>query len=187
MAYKNLVLQTMVDLDRPTYGYELRQRLAWVHNLLEITDGGIYAALNNLERTRLIRVVDGDTEASRRRWVQRKKYEVTAKGKAHQQEWKGAPAPRTPLRQGVHMQLLIATDDDIPDLLESLEQFERACQEKIQEVFAAGTPDLPGGARPWAVTCVRNGFVESLQADVEWAQRTAETLRRQHEGTPRAS
>lgn len=183
--YKNLLLDAMIAMGRPSYGYELRQRLAPVHDLFEITDGGIYAALGNLERSGLIRVVGDADGGEKQRYIQRKRYAVTADGIAHQQQWKETPASRSPMRHGIHMQLLVATEDDIPAVLASLDRFEQDCQLKIQQVFAAmkGMPDLPGAVSPWAIACLRNAFVAELQAHIEWAQRTADTLRNVVEGT----
>lgn len=178
MSVQNVVLGQLIQ--RRGYGYELADRLRTWTEALELSDAAIYAALRQLERRGLI------AEAGRERarpndWQrgQRVIFEATKAGRSHFAQWMASTPRKVPLREELHMQLIVAEEDDLPKLVESMRQIEEDCREALGRVLALSlhVPD-PAHARvsPFGAPLVLDGLTSHLQATMRWAQRSRQAL-----------
>lgn len=174
MSVQNVVLGQLIG--RPSYGYELRDRLRSLYSdVLGLSDGAVYAALGALARRGLVAAVEDAT----RRPDQRVYYEITDDGIRHYREWKATAPRKAPLREELHLQLITATEEDVPALVEATRTFEDECRAQLRQLLErpldgpAGSA-IRGGA--FGATLVQDAVVSHLQAMMEWAQRSRRAL-----------
>lgn len=77
------------------------------------------------------------------------------------------------------MQLMVADDEDVPVLLESLRQMEEHCRATLARLLASSLA-VQHSARarisPFGAAIVQDGLISHLQATIEWAQRSRRAL-----------
>ncbi len=165
------------------YGYELREQLREVADVLGYSDTYVYAALDALERHGLVEVVEGDDAppGSRRRGNPRVYYRVTEAGATRHREWMTKVPAKAPLREDLHMILMTAESEDLPELIPAVSEFEEQCRAQLRRVI-----ERPLGTRSaetqrgqsFGAALVQDGLIAHLQTTMEWAQRTRATLQR---------
>ncbi|HEY4279688.1 MAG TPA: helix-turn-helix transcriptional regulator [Conexibacter sp.] len=178
MSVQNVVLGQLIQ--HRGYGYELADRLKDWTDALELSEAAIYAALRKLQERGLIEEAGREEARTRgRQSALRVIFEATDDGRAYFSSWMAATARKAPLREELHMQLIVAEDDDVPALLESLVQMEEDCRETLARILAMSfDPERSAHARisPFGVVLVRDGLASHLQATIEWAQRSRKAL-----------
>jgi len=179
VSVQNVVLGQLIQ--RRGYGYDLADRLrAWT-DALELSDAAIYAALRQLERKGLV-VEAGRAEEARgasRQPTLRVIFEVTDAGRAHFRRWMSSVPSKMPLREELHMQLMLAEEDDVPALIDSLRRMEDDCRERLARLLATSfDADRSSHVRisPFGAPLVHDALASHLQATLEWAQRTRRAL-----------
>lgn len=180
---QNVVLGELIKRRGYGYGYELRDQLREVTEALGYSDTFIYAALMALERQGLVAVVERDGErvgsggASRsRQSASRVYYEVTAAGRARYRTWMNGPPRKTPLREELHMQLMAAEPEDLPQLVEALRDFEQQCRMQLGQLIERPLGSRPAHTRALGAAFVHDALFSHLQTSMEWAQRTRAAL-----------
>jgi DNA-binding PadR family transcriptional regulator len=142
---------------------------------LGYSDTVVYAALDGLERRGLLRIIERD-EPRTRRGSQRIYYEVLEEGRSHFDAWMASTLDKAPLREGLHMQLMEAEDDDLPHMVDGLVHFEEQCREQLRELMEHPLRSSAARAGAPGVALVQDGLVTHLQAMIEWAQRSRRAL-----------
>ncbi|MEY2425746.1 MAG: hypothetical protein QOI61_1318 [Actinomycetota bacterium] len=180
MSVQNVVLGQLIQ--HRGYGYELADRLREWTDALALSDAAIYAALGNLEKKGMI--VEVGREETRRGGRQsnlRVIFEATPEGRAYFKEWMAAAPRKMPLREELHMQLIVAQDDDIPALVEGLRQLEEECRVRLARIIGypfAAQNSAHARISAFGAPLVQDGLIGHLQATVEWAQRSRRVLLR---------
>lgn len=185
MSVKHAVLGLLVQ--RRGYGYDLVQRFeeqvgaAW-----QLNAGAIYVALDKLEQDGLVRPLPGEDgqPPTRRRTVRgapRVVYEPTESGLARFEEWMAADSAMAPLREELHLKLVLSRRSDLPRLIELADAQERICLARLEEHVSSRSYDELLRASPsWpamASAMVRDAEIAHLQATVEWLRRIREAMR----------
>ena len=178
MSVQNVVLGQLIR--HRGYGYELADRLREWTDALELSEAAIYAALRKLQERGLIEEVGREEARSRgRQSGLRVIFEPTDAGREYFARWMAATARKAPLREELHMQLIVAEDADVPALLESLRRMEDDCRQGLARILAMSSqPQRSAHARisPFGVALVQDGLAAHLQATMEWAQRSRQAL-----------
>lgn len=185
VSVQNVVLGQLIR--RRGYGYELADRLrAWT-DAFEFSDAAIYAALRQLERRGLIvevgleQPVTGDWHRG-----QRVVFEATEAGRAHFDGWMTTMPRKAPHREELHLQLLVAEEEDVEGLIASLRRLEDDCREHLARVLAMSLDprEAPPHTRisAFGAPLVRDALTSHLQATMDWAQRTRRTLQNRRDG-----
>ncbi|MDW5593468.1 PadR family transcriptional regulator [Conexibacter stalactiti] len=166
--YSNLLLGEAIG--RRTYGYELVSRLRAVNELFGLTESSVYSCINQLEKRRLLETIEERTGPEHWKW--RKRIQATDRGVEYYRSWMESPERRRPIRESIHMQMLVATDDDIPVLIKTLDQLIDDCEKQIANVFELTKEMAATDAvrNEFAVPLVRRAFLGTLATDLEWAQ-----------------
>lgn len=179
MSVQNVVLGQLIQ--RRGYGYELADRLRVWAGALQLSDAAVYSALRQLASKGLVSEVGHEEAAlSAGRRSPRVIFEVTEKGRRHFDEWMASHPRSMPLREELHMQMLVAEDCDVPHLIESLKTFERECRDHLARVLSISL-DINASAahariNPVGAVLVKDALASHLQATVEWAQRSRRSL-----------
>jgi DNA-binding PadR family transcriptional regulator len=156
-------------LERPGHGYDLGARLgARLGPSWAIDPKRLYRMLDQLERAGLISgTVERDPENPRQH---RTVYRATELAPKALRLWLETLAPREPTRVEIQAKVAAAREQDAPQLLEALRQYERECLELLRQ---SSGPPLP--MRSWmglVMEIVRDASDAQLRGEVEWAKRT---------------
>jgi DNA-binding PadR family transcriptional regulator len=188
VSVQNVVLGELIKRRGYGYGYELRDQMREFSETLGYSDTFVYAALLALERQGLVAVVerDGDQAAAphaaqartprSRQSASRVYYEVTDAGRERYRDWMSGPPRKTPLREELHMRLMAADPDDVPDLIEALRDFDEQCRTQLRQIIDRPLGSQPARGRPLGATFVHDALFSHLQTSMEWAQRTRAAL-----------
>jgi DNA-binding PadR family transcriptional regulator len=179
VSVQNVVLGQLIR--RRGYGYELAGRLREWADALELSDTAVYAALQRLEEKGLIEEVgrDGPRPGGRQSNM-RVIFEATPEGREYFRRWMAATPRKMPLREELHMQLMVAEDGDMPALIEGLAQIEAECRESLARIIGSSFGTEPSALARFSVfgaPLVQDGLISHLQATAEWAQRSRRALR----------
>jgi DNA-binding PadR family transcriptional regulator len=174
MSVKMAVLGLVIE--RPGYGYELRQRLDERVEGLQLSDSAVYPALESLWRTGLIRKRGRDGHAHRQRvW-----YEKTDQGVEKFDGWMDAPSELAPLRGSLRLKIAVATIERLPKLIEETREQEQALLDRIEgltrahEVASLDSDEWAGTGR----LVLRRTDVKLLQAEIEALQEVRAEMKR---------
>lgn len=189
MSVQNVVLGELIKRRGYGYGYELRDQMREFSETLGYSDTFVYAALVALERQGLVAIVERDGEqvplagrpARSRQSASRVYYEVTEVGRRHYQEWMSGPPRKVPLREELHMQLMAADPEDVPQLIEALRDFEEQCLQQLRRLMERPLGSQHGRGRLLGAAFVHDALFSHLQTSMEWAQRTRTALQNRHD------
>jgi len=175
MTYGIVVLGQVIRRRR-TYGYRIARDLDELHQLLEIGDSSTYSVISQFERRGLLRVVEGQGPS----WKQRKMIEATEDGHQYFADWmSGIEGRLSPIRESLHMAMLMATDDDVPDIIAALDALALELERDIPRAFSLMESLREKGMfTDWGITLVRDGIVQQIQTQLEWAESSAAALRK---------
>lgn len=181
MSIQNVVLGQLIQ--HRGYGWEVRERLRAFGDAFAISESAVYMALSKLSERELIVEVGREPSGGSGGWkaAQRRIYEATPRGREFFDGWMSLTARKTPLREELHMQLIVAQEADVPALLRSFDAFEESCRIQLARLFACPL-DLPSSANvrvsAWGARSVQRSLVAHLQASIEWAQSERSALQR---------
>lgn len=183
MSIQNVVLGQLIQ--HRGYGWEVRERLRAFADAFAISESAVYMALNKLSERELIVEVGREQAASPSGWAaaQRRIYEVTPKGREAFERWMSSTPRKTPLREELHMQLIVAEESNIPALLSSFGEFEQSCRTQLARMFAAPLDTMNSShvrISPWGARAVQRALVAHLEASIAWAQTERRALERRY-------
>jgi DNA-binding PadR family transcriptional regulator len=167
-------------LERPGHGYDLGARLgARLGPTWAIDPKRLYRMLDQLERAGLISgTVESDPENPRQH---RTVYRATGLAPEALRLWLETLAPREPTRAEIQAKVAAAREQDAPQLLLALRQYECECLELLRQ----SSGPLPMCS--WmglVMEIVRDASDAQLHAEVEWAKRTRRRIE-EHAGRNR--
>lgn len=178
-------------LERRSYGYELVQRLtdrlgpAW-----QLNPSAVYAALDQLEDTELIRESRrSDGSASRRDGETRRRagrvvYEATETGETAFGRWMSSASLRgEPIRSELRLKLATGAPDHVPSLLEAIEREHwrlRTLRVKIASSASGPVNDWPTQRHE----LLRTAALVRIDADLAWLASARAALEAGEKPTP---
>jgi DNA-binding PadR family transcriptional regulator len=174
MSMKYAVLGLLVE--RRGYAYDVARRFEdTVGPAFHVHYGAIYQALDALERDALIRgaLREHDVLSERRRRTgPRVVYETTDEGLEAYEAWIRTPARVEPLRGDLALKVAMSRPEHGPALLTLIDDYERACLERLKE-HAATAEDVEQGAPSWRLSSsaiARERATRLLNAEIEWVR-----------------
>ncbi|HEY6780059.1 MAG TPA: PadR family transcriptional regulator [Thermoleophilaceae bacterium] len=173
---KYAVLGLLVE--RRGYAYDIARRFEdTVGPAFHVHYGAIYQALDALERDALIRgaLREHDVLSERRRRTgPRVVYETTDEGLEAYEEWIRTPARVEPLRGELALKVALSRPEHGPALLTLIDDYERACLERLKEHAAAAEDAVEQeGAGSWRLSSsaiARERATRLLNAEIEWVR-----------------
>jgi DNA-binding PadR family transcriptional regulator len=160
-------------LERPGHGYDLGGRLgARLGPTWAIDPKRLYRMLDQLERAGLIAgTVERDPENPRQH---RTVYHATELAPTALAVWLETFAPREPTRVEIQAKVAAAREQDAPQLVCALRQYERECLTLLRDNDEQQTP-----VRSWVglvMDIVRDASDAQLRTEIEWARRTRKRI-----------
>ncbi len=178
MSTRYAVLGLLIE--QPDHGYQLTQRLQDRLGAPDVRRSYVYELMKQLAADELIR--RAEEEPTRiEQGAARVLYRATPKGIAQFEDWLGSSPPAGPLREELHLKMMVAQTRDLPRLIDLTWQEERQCLDRLLEIEqAADVPPARGhGDWPWAAAVlVRNAEISHLQTTVRWLQRARAVMER---------
>lgn len=177
MSIQKVVLGELIWRRGYGYGYEIYDQMHDLCEALGYSENIVYAALQSLARRGLVRVVEPMVAAAGgRRPNSRVYYAVTDEGEESFRGWMVGAPKKAPLREDVHMRLMEATADDLPDMIEALAAFEEKCRKQLGILMERPLRTGRGGRDAPGPQLVREGLIGHYQATLEWAERSRRSL-----------
>jgi len=179
MSIRHVVLGLVIE--RPSYGYQLTQRLADRCPGWEWGGTGVYSALDTLERREHVRA-SGEMGTQTGRAVSRRMYEATPKGQDFFRDWLLSPSRPAPVRQELDLKIKFSGPEILPTLIDQTWGQERYCMEQLSEL--TNTQVLPSHPDTWpaaAALLQRNAAIKMLETRIEWLQEARSVMRVFHE------
>jgi DNA-binding PadR family transcriptional regulator len=160
-------------IEKPSYGYELSQRFERrFGELLRAGTSHIYAALNSLEKERLIEPMPSEQGSEKRRQP-KIHYRATAAGARAYRGWLGRRMRDDSQRVELLGRLLSTGSLDVRAMLTLVERYERECLEEASRI-AIPEPDEPAYLGPTAHTLAERLVAEerriALHAQLMWVE-----------------
>jgi DNA-binding PadR family transcriptional regulator len=169
-------LSLLAILDQgPCYGYQLRTEFdrrtgsSWPVNV-----GQIYNTLDRLERDKLIRKSEVDTEQ------QNTHFEITDAGRTEVRDWLGSPVARsTATRDELAIKLAIAVTLPGVDIAKVIQVQRTATIETLQELTRTkNATDNPESAEQLAWLLIVDSMIFAAEAEVRWLDHSETRLAR---------
>ena len=159
----------------PCYGYQLRTEFdrrtgsSWPVNV-----GQIYNTLDRLERDKLIRKSEVDTEQ------QNTYFEITDAGRTEVRDWLGSPVARsTATRDELAIKLAIAVTLPGVDIAKVIQVQRTATVETLQELTRTrNAADNPESAEQLAWLLIVDSMIFAAEAEVRWLDHSETRLAR---------
>lgn len=167
MSVKLAVLGLLIE--RPSYGYELAQRLDTRFSDWGLASTGVYGALNKLEDEELARAV-GERRAGSSRAPRRTIYESTPEGATVFRDWLYESSAMDPNRQELDMKIQLAGRESLPLMIEMARRQETVCMGELAALTRASPPDSVSTWEHAAAVLNRNGRIKWLQFRIERLQ-----------------
>jgi DNA-binding PadR family transcriptional regulator len=177
MSTRNAVLGLLIE--QPDHGYQLTQRLQERLGAPDVRRSYVYELMKQLAGDELICRTEGPAVAET--GPSRVIYKATGKGVEHFQEWLASPPSTGPLREELHVKIMVSRTSDLPRLIELTWQEERQCLDRLLDIeqVAEAPPAGNSGDWPWAASVlVRNADIAHLQTNVRWLQRARAVMER---------
>lgn len=136
-------------LERPSYGYELHQRLArrLPAELLDPTPSHVYAALNVLERRGfiepLLHAEDEETTRDARRRQPKVHYRATAAGASAFRRWLAEQMRSDPEHAEFVQRVALVAGMRVGRMHELVDAYEAACAREAQALQLTGADGMP--------------------------------------------
>jgi DNA-binding PadR family transcriptional regulator len=167
MSVRLAVLGLLIE--RPSYGYELAQRLESRFAHWNLSPTGVYGALNKLEDDKQVRIV-GERPAGGRRAPRRTVYESTPQGVSAYCEWFAESSAMESNRQELDMKILLASPESLPLMIELALRQETVCMGELAALTRATPPDSVSAWEQAAALLNRNSRIKWLQFRIERLQ-----------------
>ncbi|MFI4990988.1 MAG: PadR family transcriptional regulator [Solirubrobacterales bacterium] len=176
MSIRHVVLGLIVE--RPSYGYQLGQRLDDRLPDWEWRRTGVYSALDTLERRKHIRACGQLGTHQTGRAASRRMYEATPKGQDFFRDWLLSPSRPAPVRQELDLKIKFSGPEILPTLIEQTWGQELYCMEQLKVLTSSHV--LPGQPESWpaaAALLQRNAAIKMLQTRIEWLQEARSVMK----------
>jgi DNA-binding PadR family transcriptional regulator len=167
MSVRLAVLGLLIE--RPSYGYELAQRLEGRFPDWNLSPTGVYGALNQLEDAEQVRIV-GERSTGGRRAPRRTVYESTPAGVSAFREWLAESSTMDPNRQELDMKIQLASRESLPLMIELARRQETVCMGELAALTRTAPPDSVSAWEHAAAVLNRNGRIKWLQFRIERLQ-----------------
>lgn len=177
LSTKHVVLGLMID--RPTYGYQLKQEMADRVGFLGLATSAIYRIIERLETEGWVAETGTQSGGGTRRGVPRILYKATPEGVQQFKTWIAAPSAPAVVRDELQAKLAVSAPEDLPCLLEAAEEQAREC---LAELGRIGRPSPLSRATknvPWDVAArimVDNFHARRLEGLVDWLNEACEVI-----------
>jgi DNA-binding PadR family transcriptional regulator len=172
-------------LERPSYGYELGNRLG--RRFPHWSPTGVYDALDRLEREELVVASDGRAAGSAR-GVPKTIYTGTTAGQAFLRDWLLQPTEFIAPRQDLDVKIDLSGPEEWPSLIVQISGQEVFCLNAVKKL--ADSCGHPVGSRlDWpeaSAVLQRNAEIKMLEVRIEWLQDVRKTLCALLERRPKA-
>jgi DNA-binding PadR family transcriptional regulator len=168
MALKHAVLGLLIE--RPSYGYEIGQRLTERCPASGWRLTGIYTAIDALERDCYVRAAGERTLG--KRGSMRRRYEATPPGHVFFDTWMVEPSQLVSERQELDLKLEIASPEQLPILIGQCRDQELECMNELQDLLAQAASSA-GALSTWpemSAVLQRNRRIKMLQCRIEVLQ-----------------
>lgn len=177
MSTRYAVLGLLIE--QPDHGYQLTQRLQDRLGAPDVRRSYVYELMKQLAGDELIQRTE--EPASIEHGAARVLYRATPKGVTHFEDWLGSSPATGPVREELHVKMVVSQRHDLPRLIDLTWQEERQCLDRLLEIERAAEvpPARGGGDWPWAANVlVRNAEIAHLQTTVRWLQRARAVMER---------
>jgi DNA-binding PadR family transcriptional regulator len=174
-------------IERPGYGYDLAQRIETRFGFLGLVDGGVYKTLERLQGKGWIEPYGPKPVGGTARGAPRIRYRVTPDGTAEFRRWKALPTTRAYLRDMLRVRLTLATPEDLPELLEMVEEQIEECLNELARLQRGTLVQAADDGTAWetsALIIAEDLEVRLLQTLVDWLYGVAGILERRIEQGP---
>jgi DNA-binding PadR family transcriptional regulator len=178
---KDLVLGLIIE--RPDYGYSLRQRFGGLFGDTGFAESIVYSALDSLEKDGLIEPVGKrKIGKSGRRDVRNSIYGATQSGIAYFDGWMADSSPLAPMREDLRVKLALCKRRHVPRLVDLAWAQEQQCVDRLRQLQLAQADGLAlddCSTLPQALEALcLDEDVAYLQTKIERLQEMRKTLRR---------
>jgi DNA-binding PadR family transcriptional regulator len=189
MTAKDVLLGLIVE--RPGYGYGLKQR--WREELASagFAESIVYSSLTSLLDDGLIEAVaEPAGGAGRRRGRRNESYQATPEGVAHFDDWMGEATPLAPMRDELRIKLIFCKQRHVTPLTEIAWAQEQQCLDRLRELKSSEETVALRDCEtlPQALEMLLlDAEVATLQERINWLRKFRQTLRRfaDESGDPR--
>jgi DNA-binding PadR family transcriptional regulator len=185
MSTRYAVLGLLIE--QPDHGYQLTQRLQERLGTPDVRRSYVYELMKQLAGDELIRRTEDPPSIEQ--GAPRVLYRATSKGVAHFEDWLTSSPTTGPLREELHVKMMVSRLDDLPRLVELTWQEERQCLDRLLEIERETEVPAASGAGdwPWAANVlVRNAEIGHLQTTVRWLQRARAVMERLYDARSNA-
>lgn len=158
-------------MERPGYGYDLRQRIEDRLGFLGLSENAVYRILDRLEDDGWIVEVGERRVGRTRRGAARVMYGPTHEGADQFRRWVTQRSERADLRDEIRAKLLLTDPRDLPDLLAAVEEQAAECLAELAALKRPALATVSSSAVPWphaAVILVDDFAIRWLQCLVDW-------------------
>jgi DNA-binding PadR family transcriptional regulator len=165
-------------IERPGYGYQLAQRMQERFGSSAFAPSGVYSALDQLSRDRLVRCAGEMGAGPARRAAPRMIYEATSEGTEHFEAWMLGSSPAPPLRDELHMKIALCRPRNLPRLIDMVYGQELACISRLRDLTELNERDA-AAEQEWGRmmrVLTREAEIALWRSRVEWLQGARELL-----------
>jgi DNA-binding PadR family transcriptional regulator len=180
MSAKHAILGLLIE--RPSYGYQLTQRLEERFGAWGWQGSGVYGALNHLERDGYVRPLKEKGAGTTGRAARRVIYEATSEGHDFLRSWVYEPTPPSPVRQALDLKIQLSPPEFLPQLIEQTRAQEQQCLDDLAALTRT-TGGGPGSMRTWyeaAPLLQRDAEMRHLRVRIQWLQDARKVMQRLH-------
>jgi DNA-binding PadR family transcriptional regulator len=170
----------LIDVGRPSYGYELRNRIEERFAPLGFGARNVYRDLDSLLADELIEAKGIKSIGTTSRGAPRVLYEPTAAGVVAFEEWICAPVSFDVPREPIHLKVMLARPEQLDHLLGLVEGQIQACMAQLRSLARPSSLEpLADAAMPWgeaARLLAGDAQARALQAHVGWLEAVVTVL-----------
>jgi len=177
MSAKYAILGLVIE--RPGYGYQLAQRLEERFSSSSFAPSGVYSALDQLSRDGYVQAAREAGPGPARRSAPRMIYEATVEGMEHFDAWMLASSATPPLRDELHMKIVLCRPRNIPRLIDMVYGQKLACAARLRELERLAKTQAAGQSGEWSQQMrmlATETEIASWRARIEWLQSARDLL-----------
>lgn len=175
---KHAVLGLVIE--QPSYGYKLAQRLEDRCGSWGWQRAGVYGALDQLARERLVVSLPQNDAADTGRAGARTIYEATPQGVDYFHDWLLESCSPSPLRQDLDLKILLSRAEYLPQLIEQTWAQEQQCLQALDALRQRAQSGRAGAPLTWAearTVLQRDAEIKLRQVRIEWLQDVRRVMR----------
>lgn len=177
LSTKHAVLGLMIE--RPSYGYNLQQRIGERLGFLGLAESAVYKTLERLELDGWVEEVGEKQTGRTRRGAPRVLYQATPEGVQSFKSWMATTSDRAVLRDELQTKLALSDPDDLPRLLAMAEAQSSQCLEELVALTRSPLDELASVDLEWDVAArlmVDDFKARWLESLVDWLDGICEVM-----------